>query len=133
VLTTVSPARTLAAPTPTVHVTLRVSPSTSPVALPDVTSHPPVGNLLTSASGVGSKPVELASLSSGSHNVTIRFACFGPTGAQVEDSSNSQLLGVSACDGSTLYATAFWSTADDHVLGVDVDIATSWVIAIWMS
>ncbi len=109
-----------------------VSPSPTPVNLPDMSASPPVGGLLTSPHGTGGREITLYALATGSHKVAIRFACVGQRGAaRLTDLSGGLLLGVSACDGRTIYGSAFASSPKDRSLRLDVEPAISWVIAVW--
>lgn len=121
---------------PQPSVTTVVPASSTAAELPDLTATPltatpPPGTLLTSTQGTGGHEVTLSALATGSHTMTIRFACTGTTGAQLTDQAGGLVLGVSGCDGTTIYSTDFTSSANDRGLRVGVGPNVSWVIAVW--
>lgn len=119
-------------PSPSTSVMALASPSTTPVNLPDLIGIPPVGNLLVSRRGNGTVAVSAADIVKGS-TITIRFACVGNNAARLEDEAGALILGVSACEGTAIYATSFTSSANDRSIRIRVAPQASWAIAVWTS
>jgi hypothetical protein len=117
---------------PSASPTVLPSPLPTSVAMPDLTALPPVGDLLVSTRGMGAGAVALSALAERS-KITVRFACSGNNSARLADDSDALVMGVSACDGTTVYATSFTGTASDRVLRIQVEPGVSWVVAVWSS
>lgn len=81
--------------------------------------------------GTGGREIRLSEFATGSHQVAIRFACVGTTGAQLTDLLGGVVLGVSGCDGHGIYGADFTSSAKDGAIRVGVEPDVSWEIAVF--
>ena len=116
---------------PTPSATAVFLPSPTPAALPDLSQAQHTGAPLTPAQeGTGDSQIDLTAISTGSH-VEVRFACSGPTGAQLTDKDGRLLLGIAGCDSHAIYGSDFTSSASDTLVQITAAPDVSWEFIVY--